>query len=481
MSENSLLSNGFVHKYGGTSVLTPEQDLSIVSRTIQRRRDVSDSGYSILVTSGTGKINDTPNGRKATDLMYEIVNGVRVDHNWEIVKDKFLAKLAAHQIPDFAWQEDIKRTERILVSGDTISEQDKPRLIGLPELMQAKTLFYLGQKVDPDHEWVLLSWPEGNIPLGMIGEQGHGFIDVPIDHQATLANILDIAQKSGIAGKIAVVPGFIGSYSTNQRGKLVTLERGSSDATATYWGAALGLDEVVIYSDKPGIFPIDPAVVSGLKTLRELTYLEAHLYAGWGAGIIQQLALRPAMDKKTLLRIKSSLKPQLPGTKIGGRPYTENFGVKAIAYVPGLSSVIVNDITDRPGSGGAVGVMFGKHGISVDHLIDGTNRRAHIVRLNENHHALISDLYESGHRVQTEGPLARVALVGAGMDLAQRLRADGDHATCVLTRTLREIGVPTYARTHFQGDISHSVFVEQQYGSTLVKTLARNLGIINGK
>ncbi len=486
MSNEETLPNSFVDKYGGTSVITKEQDLAIVDRTFSKAKRVSDSGYSILVTSGMGQVDETPDGRKLTNHMYDIVEGIRVDHAWSIVKKRITDKLAAHEISEEHFSADFRRLEGILKSGDEISERDKPYIIGFPELMQAKILQLVGSHRNNDKEWVLVSWPDSPIPLGLIGQKGHGRIDVPIDHEQSLINIADVARKAKLAGKIAVIPGFVGSLSRQHLEKLVTLERGSSDATATYWGAALGLEKVVIYSDRAGILPIDPRIVDGLKPLKELTYLEAHLYAGWGAGIIQQLAIRPLMDsvrrnRETQLIIRSSMEPDLPGTKIGGRPYVENFGVKAIAYVPNRTAIIIRGISDRPGSGAAVEALFGKHGISVDHIVDGVNKRAHFVDTNNPQiGALLQEISQIGYRYCAEGPYTRIALVGAGMDLAQRVNGN-QHATNVLTNTLRELGIPIDYRTLFGGDISHSVFVEQQYGKLLVNTLARNLGIINGK
>ena len=442
-------NTGFVHKYGGTSVITPLQDHAIIQRTVREHALVQD-GHSVLVTSGVGK-TDRP---KLTDIMYDVVKGVYQDTNWMYAKDVMLSKLQAHQLPTTLLDPLHNRIEHIL-SG-TITEPDKPYLIGYPELAQSTVLYHLGKHTYPTLDWHLVQ-----APYGMVGD---GIIDAPINKQASLDLIREIAP-----GGITVVPGFIGKGP-------VTLERGSSDATATYWGAALGLDEVIIYSDRPGILPIHPDIIDGLAPLRELTHAEAHFYSGWGAGIIQQVALVPVRNTDTKLKIKSSMQPDLPGTIIGGRPYTDNHGVKAIAYVPGLTSVTVHGLSDRPGSGAEVGAVFGAHGVSVDFLADGTDKRAHIVNANNPQFGpLLAALYQK-HPVETSGELVRVALVGDGMDLAARL--NGGHAIEVMTDTLRSERIQTYYRTAFARDTTHSVFVGKEDGHRLVRALAKNLGML---
>ena len=453
-----IYRTGFVHKYGGTSVITPQQDLAILERTINEHQTVPANGYSVVVTSGMGK-TDKP---KLTDIMYQIVSGVHQEDNWKQVKHSVLSKAHWHGLNPNLFDNECNRIESVLLSGNLDSEAE-PHFIGFPELVQSKLLYELGKMKYPHSNWNLVCHP-----YGLVGHNQHGTINVPINQQASLHCINNISKQ--YKGGITIVPGFIGSGP-------VTLERGSSDATATYWGAALSLDEVIIYSDRPGILPIHPDIIDGLSPLRELTHAEAHFYSGWGAGIIQQVALAPVRNTDTRLKIKSSIQPDLPGTIIGGRPYTDNYGVKAVAYVPGLTSVLVRGISDRPGSGAAVESLFGKNGVSIDFLADGTDKRAHIV--NSNHPRfgqLLHDLYKD-HCVETSGELVRVALVGDGMDLATRLNG-GLHATEIMTDTLRDERIRTVYRTAFKGDTTHSVFVNKQDGHKLVKALAKNLGIV---
>ncbi len=83
--------------------------------------------------------------------------------------------------------------------------------------------------------------------------------------------------KDGIA---CVIEGFIGS---DNYGATTTLGRGGSDYTATTIAALLGLREVYLVTDVPGIMTCDPKYVSSPRIVRVLSYseaIEASFYGG---------------------------------------------------------------------------------------------------------------------------------------------------------------------------------------------------------
>ena len=84
-------------------------------------------------------------------------------------------------------------------------------------------------------------------------------------------------------GIVPVVTGFIGA---TPEGVLTTLGRGGSDYSATILGAALGADEVIIWTDVDGLMTADPRVVEGACTIPEISYREAAELAHFGAKVL---------------------------------------------------------------------------------------------------------------------------------------------------------------------------------------------------
>src|SRR5206468_5111395 len=98
------------------------------------------------------------------------------------------------------------------------------------------------------------------------------------------------------AGVVPVVTGFIGATA---EGVLTTLGRGGSDYSATILGAALGADEVWIWTDVDGVMTANPADVPEARTLAEISYSEASELAYYGAKVLHHKTIIP--DRKSVV------------------------------------------------------------------------------------------------------------------------------------------------------------------------------------
>lgn len=470
-----MYKRGVVHKYGGTSVVTARQDQEILRRIVEAYQRVPENGYTVLVVSGQGKFNHTIEGQKATDHMYDIVNGDnphnRPEQAWRRVQDNYARKLIDHSLPETTISALTKRVQKILESGN-INAQAKPLIIGFPELAEAEILYALAEKDYPG-KFVLL-----NDNFGLVGfrKENSSYIDVPINHENSLNTIREMAWRDqpGLKGKIILLPGFLGnSMNTNMAGRdLITLERGSSDATATYWGAALDLDEIVIYSDRPGVLPVDPGIVPDLAPLSELSYREASAFAGLGAKIIQDIAIRPAEERRVKILVKDSRNPENGGTTIGVCGVSlERYGVKAIACDPDYAAVKVKRMRNsQRGIAAEVERQFADHGFSIDDQYDQSDSRLYIVRSNPQLHSLISDLGRQ-HLVSFEYPAARVALVGDGISIYQKLRL-GKDANKHFTDVLEGCDIPIYGYSRVEGSVMISAVIPEEYHQLALGKLA---------
>jgi aspartate kinase len=167
-------------------------------------------------------------------------------------------------------------------------------------------------------------------------------------------------------GPVPVVTGFIGR---TRAGEVTTLGRNGSDYSATILGAALGAEEVEIWSDVDGIMTADPRLVPTAKPLETLSFDEACELAYYGGKVLHPHTLVPAMRKGIPVRALNTFKPGHPGTRIVARPAAAHgSALKSIAFK--RRQLILTASSPRMLSGpGFLARIFGalaRHGIDVD-------------------------------------------------------------------------------------------------------------------
>jgi bifunctional aspartokinase / homoserine dehydrogenase 1 len=145
---------------------------------------------------------------------------------------------------------------------------------------------------------------------------------------------------------VPVVTGFIGA---TPEGVLTTLGRGGSDYSATILGAALGVDEVIIWTDVDGVLTADPRVVPDARTIPDISYREAAELAYFGAKVLHPKTLRAVMPASIPVWIRNSFAPERPGTKISQHGRSIGGGVKALTAIRDVALITV-------GGPGIVGV-----------------------------------------------------------------------------------------------------------------------------
>ena len=92
-----------------------------------------------------------------------------------------------------------------------------------------------------------------------------------------------IAKTFSVFKELPVVTGFIGRTPS---GEIATLGRNGSDYSATILGAALGAEEIQIWSDTDGIMTADPRIVPTAKGLGTLSFDEACELAYYGGKVL---------------------------------------------------------------------------------------------------------------------------------------------------------------------------------------------------
>jgi len=123
----------------------------------------------------------------------------------------------------------------------------------------------------------------------------------------------------------------------NVFGEIDNLKRGGSDYTASLIGAALGSEEIQIWTDIDGVHHNDPRFVPNTRRIDHLSFDEAAELAYFGAKILHPTSIHPAREKKIPVRLKNTLDPTSPGTLITSE--SSGPGIKAVAAKDGITAI----------------------------------------------------------------------------------------------------------------------------------------------
>ncbi len=145
---------------------------------------------------------------------------------------------------------------------------------------------------------------------------------------------LDRLIKENDGSKIFVTQGYI---CRNAFGEIDNLKRGGSDYSASLIGAAIGVDEIQIWTDIDGMHNNDPRVVSNTRPINELSYNEAAELAYFGAKILHPSSVRPAQEKGIPVRLKNTMDPEASGTLISDKSNQDQ--IKAVAAKDGITAI----------------------------------------------------------------------------------------------------------------------------------------------
>ncbi len=138
---------------------------------------------------------------------------------------------------------------------------------------------------------------------------------------------------------VPVTQGFIGA--TMER-HTTTLGRGGSDYSAAIIGAAIGAEEIQIWTDVNGMLTADPRIVPNARVVPQMSFGEASELAYFGAKVLHPSTILPAVKKGIPVRILNSLRPEQPGTLISNEAGSSNGPITGISC---KRNVTVVDIT----------------------------------------------------------------------------------------------------------------------------------------
>ncbi|MEO8299043.1 MAG: aspartate kinase, partial [Burkholderiales bacterium] len=103
--------------------------------------------------------------------------------------------------------------------------------------------------------------------------------------KARIDSIDDVRVRADLAaGKVVVITGFQG---IDRDGHITTLGRGGSDTSAVAVAAAMKAEECLIYTDVDGVYTTDPRIVPEAKRLLKISFEEMLEMASLGSKVLQ--------------------------------------------------------------------------------------------------------------------------------------------------------------------------------------------------
>jgi aspartate kinase len=198
--------------------------------------------------------------------------------------------------------------------------------------------------------------------LGFITDANFGRARPVADYAARMRAAFSEQVPDGV---VALVTGFVGR---TPAGEITTLGRNGSDLTATLVGAALGADEVQIWSDTDGVMTADPSIVPEAKSIPYMRFDEAAELAFFGSRVLHPATLLPAIDADIAVRVLNTNRPDHPGTVICANPPERDPSFTSIAYKENQTVVTITDakMFESVGFLARVFTVLAGHGVVID-------------------------------------------------------------------------------------------------------------------
>ncbi|HEX8151955.1 MAG TPA: lysine-sensitive aspartokinase 3 [Thermoanaerobaculia bacterium] len=347
-----------VIKFGGTSVGDADRVANAIEIVAERRAEQP----IVVVSALAGVTNDLVAASEAacacqSERVDELVRAVRQRHEdvaLRLVQQKFdfyenfMRKLEKHI-------EQIHTILKGIAMLGEITPRAKDKVVAIGEQLSSVLFAY--------------SMMMRNLPAELVEAEDVIVTDEKFGGASPLMDQTRAAAERELRPLldrkvIPVMGGFIGRTLS---GATTTLGRNGSDYSAAIVGAAIGADEVQIWTDVDGLLTCDPRIVPGARVIDLLSFDEAAELAQFGAKLHPR-TLEPAVAANIPVRVLNTHNPASPGTLITRAGTDVDAGPRSIARKRGVTMVHVTSNTML----GAHGFLarffdvFAKLGISVD-------------------------------------------------------------------------------------------------------------------
>jgi aspartate kinase len=251
--------------------------------------------------------------------------------------------------------------------------------------------------------------------------------------------------------EIPVVTGFIGK---DESGEITTVGRNGSDFTATLFAAAIGAEEVQIWTDTDGVMTGDPSVVGGARNIPTMRFDEAAELAYFGSRVLHPATLVPAIDRDVPVRVLNTNRPHHPGTVISSDPAARSGRVTSIAYKEDQSVLVIRTprMFGRPGFLAEVLAVVAKDGVDLDMI---ATSEISVAMTSANADGLASVASQVASFGECELAHHKTILAVVGRELATRAGLGAE-----ILGAMARVGVNVEMLSHARGSISFSMLID---------------------
>ncbi len=272
-------------------------------------------------------------------------------------------------------------------------------------------------------------------------------------------------------GRIVVTQGYIGS---TKDGITTTLGRGGSDYSASLLGAAIGAEEVQIWTDVEGILTADPRMVPEAVPVLELSFREGAELAAFGAKVLHPATIQPAVDADIPVTVRHTMRPEGRFSTITARGGAGSKRPATAIASRGPIQVITIESTRMLAQSGFLARIFdvfGRLGVSVDVVATAEVSVSLTVEANAPIEAIKKELGAFAH-VSVAQDRALVALVGERLKHTPGLAARVFGAIATINVEMISMG---------SNEINLSLVVERKDEVAAVRLLHKALFAGNGE
>ncbi|OJX33312.1 MAG: aspartate kinase [Burkholderiales bacterium 68-12] len=287
------------------------------------------------------------------------------------------------------------------------------------------------------------------------------------------------------AGKVVIITGFQGM---DDGGNITTLGRGGSDTSAVAVAAALKADECLIYTDVDGVYTTDPRVAPAARRLATVSFEEMLEMASLGSKVLQIRSVEFAGKYHVPVRVLSSFTPpdiDINEEAASGTLITfeedekmEQAVVSGIAFSRDEAKISVLGVPDTPGVAYRILGPVADANIEVDVIIQNLSKDGKTdfsFTVSRNDYTRTLDLLKEkvvpalgAQEVVGDTKICKVSIVGIGM------RSHVGVASTMF-RTLSEEGINIQMIS--TSEIKTSVVIDEKYLELAVRSLHTVFGL----
>ena len=286
-------------------------------------------------------------------------------------------------------------------------------------------------------------------------------------------------------GRVVIITGFQG---VDEMGNITTLGRGGSDTSAVAVAAALKAKECLIYTDVDGVYTTDPRVVPLAKRLTTVSFEEMLEMASMGSKVLQIRSVEFAGKYKVPLRVLSSFtdwdidleEEARSGTLISFEEdeKMEQAIVSGIAFNRDEAKISVLGVPDKPGIAYQILGAVAQANIEVDMIIQNISKDGKTdfsFTVHRNDYAKTLDILKSkvlpelgASEVVGDTKTCKVSIVGIGMRSHVGIASK-------MFQTLSQEGINIQMIS--TSEIKTSVVIDEKYMELAVRALHKTFDL----